>query len=147
MTLSPAEAAVRTPPKKGPHVMSTYHLDATAQQLRATGITEPIMQWIEDGTTGRRRPSDVQDVNENGVPLWAIEVQYVAEAWGRLSTVVAKVTMPSPEAPQLAAFEVVPFVGLSVTVTPTKAGGMREAWRAEGIATSTRRAREEAAAA
>lgn len=120
--------------------MTMYAIDAERQGLRATGIVEAVQEWAEDTATGRRRPTDVQARSEGGAPLWAVEVTFLTESFGRLSTAVAKVTVPAPEQPGVAIGEVVPFTGLSVQANSTKTGGLRESWQADGIgAPATRR--------
>lgn len=115
--------------------MATYHVDSTAQQLRATGVVEPVMQWVEDPTTGRRRPSDQQDRDEQGVLLWSVEVQHLVEEWGRLSTVVSRVKVSAMTQPAPPAFEVLQFESLRVMVRVQKSSGqLVEAWEAAGIA-------------
>lgn len=113
--------------------MSTYFVDAEKQALRATGVVEPAPVW-EQTADGRRRPTDAQDRDESGVLLWLVEVMYGSEAFGRQQTVTASVLVPSPARPNLPAFEVIPFEGLSVNAYANRnGGGLRESWSAEGI--------------
>lgn len=129
--------------------MSTFYVDGQAQQLRATGVVEPVMEWLEDPTTGRRRPSDQQARDEAGTLLWAVETSRLVEEWGRSRTVVAKVTVPAATMPTLPAFEVVAFTGLVVAVRVPRGGGqLIESWTAAGLTaetTSGRRSAGEAA--
>lgn len=112
--------------------MSTYFVDAQKQQLRATGVVEPAPVW-EQTADGRRRPTDAQDRDEAGVPLWMVEVMYASEMFGRQQTTTAMVLVPSGSHPSLPAFEPVPFEGLSVNVYTPRNGGLRESWSAAGI--------------
>ena len=113
--------------------MSTYAVDSNRQELRATGVIEPAPVW-EQTADGKRRPTDAQDRNEAGMPLWLVEVMYASEMFGRQQTVTANVLVPSPTNPALPAFEPVPFEGLSVNVyAPRNGGGVRESWSAAGI--------------
>lgn len=126
--------------------MSTYFIDTDRQALRTTGIVDPVMQWVEDPTTGKRRQSDAQEADEQGRPLWSVEVSYISEAWGKQSTTVARVIVGAPSEPAVAAFETAPFEGLTVTTSVIKnSGQLRESWRAEGIKTATRKGSSEAA--
>lgn len=115
--------------------MSTYFVDAQKQILRATGVVEPAPVW-EQTADGRRRPTDAQDRDEAGVPLWMVEVLYASEAFGRQQTTTATVLVPSPVQPSPVVYEPVPFEGLSVNVYANRAGGLRESWSAEGIKSS-----------
>lgn len=116
--------------------MSTYAVDAQAQQLRATGVIEAAPVWEESG--GSRRPvPGAQARDESGVPLWQVEVMYQSEAWGRVASSTALVTVPAHTEPVLPAFEVIPFEGLSVNVYAPRGGGaLRESWTAQGIQTT-----------
>lgn len=119
-------------------MMSTYAVDSTAQQMRATGIVDPVYDWIDDAATGRRRQSETPARDAAGLPLWAVEAQYIAVSFGRQSTVVCRVTVPAVEIPTLAPFEVVPFVGLTVAVSVPRGGStVRESWRADSIAAAS----------
>ena len=79
--------------------MSTYAIDSVRQAMVATGIVQPVFEWIET-PEGRRRPSEVQDRDEDtGMPLWQVEVSYRTESFGRETTVNAMVTVGAPEQP------------------------------------------------
>ena len=118
--------------------MATYAVDSTKQALRATGIVEPVATWVEDAITGKRRQSDVQDADEKGTPLWAVEVSYVTASFGRQATAVAKVKVPVPTESTVQPFEVVQFEGLAVDVSVNRANGaLREYWSAEGMGGAT----------
>lgn len=120
--------------------MSTYAVDSSRQELRATGVIEPAPVW-EQTSEGKRRPTDAQDRDEKGLPLWLVEVMYASEMFGRQQTVTANVLVPSPAMPTLPAFEPVPFEGLTVNVYANRnGGGVRESWAAEGIKQQQRRA-------
>lgn len=126
--------------------MTSYAIDSKAQALRATGIVEPVLRWVEDPSTGRRTQSKDQDRTEDNTFLWGVEVSYISESYGRQSTVIAKVTVPAPEQPAPAMFEVVDFLGLAVSVSVVKAtGALREFWRAEGLAPAARKGAQVAA--
>lgn len=121
--------------------MTTYAIDSCQQGLRATGIVEPVMSWIEDPATGRRKQSNTQDCTEAGVPLWSVEVTYVGESFGRQSTVVSKVSVPAHQQPTVSAFDLIDFDGLSVSVSVNKSSGqLREFWNAQGMAKTAKAA-------
>lgn len=113
--------------------MPSYAVDSIRQPMTATGIVEPVMEW-EETPEGRRRPSDKQSRNEaTGMPLWAVEVLYIQTAFGRKSTVTAKVTVDAEEGPMPAPLSPIGFAGLRAEVRVNKAGGFVEMWSADSI--------------
>jgi hypothetical protein len=113
--------------------MAFYAIDSKQQGMRSTGIVNEVKDWV-DGPDGRRRPSEVQARDENtGMPLWEVEVLYKQTAFGRVSNTTAVVRVGSPVQPVLGEFAPVAFVGLTVEVRVTKAGGLAESWRAESM--------------
>lgn len=113
--------------------MPSYAVDSIRQPMTATGIVEPVMEW-EETPEGRRRPSDKQSRNEaTGMPLWAVEVLYIQTAFGRKSTVTAKVTVDAEEEPKPAPLSPIGFAGLRAEVRVNKAGGFVEMWSADSI--------------
>lgn len=120
--------------------MPNYAVDSTRQPMTATGIVEPVMEWDET-PEGRRRPSDRQARNENtGMPLWAVEVLYIQTAFGRKSTVAAKVSVGAPDEPKPAPLTPIGFDGLLAEVRVNKAGGFVEFWTAELLLEPARQA-------
>jgi len=110
-----------------------YAIDTEKQPMTATGIVEPVREWDET-PEGKRRPSDRQARNElTGMPLWAVEVLYIQTAFGRESTVTAKVTVDSADEPRPAPLTQIQFEGLRVDVRVNKAGGFSEIWSAETV--------------
>jgi hypothetical protein len=113
--------------------MTFYAVESKRQAMRTTSIVNEVKDWV-DGPDGKRRPSEVQARDEeSGLPLWDVEVQYRQEAFGRASTATAFVRVGSAVKPVLGEFEPVSFVGLSVEVRVTKAGGLSESWRADSV--------------
>lgn len=107
--------------------------------MTATGIVEAVKEW-EDKPGGGRRPSDRQARDENsGMPLWGVEVLYPQTAFGRTSTVTAKVTVGSLDQPPVPPLSQIGFTGLAVEVRLLKSGGFSESWSAEAIAGSSAR--------
>jgi hypothetical protein len=113
--------------------MPSYTVDSTRQPMTATGIVEPVFEWVEK-PDGGRRPSETQARNEaTGMPLWAVEVLYIQTSFGRKSTVTAKVTVDAQEEPKPAPLTPVGFNGLQVEVRVNKAGGLVENWSADTL--------------
>lgn len=120
--------------------MPSYAVDSIRQPMTATGIVEPVMEWMET-PDGRRRPSETQARNEDtGMPLWGVEVLYTQTTFGRKSTVTAKVTVDSKDEPKLAPLSPVGFEGLRAEVRINKAGGFTEAWSAGSLVEPSRSA-------
>ncbi len=113
--------------------MTFYAVDSKRQSMRSTGIVNEVKDWV-DGPDGKRRPSEVQARDEEtGLPLWEVEVLYKQIAFGRESNTTGIVRVGSPVQPVLGEFVPVAFLGLSVEVRVTKAGGLSESWRAESV--------------
>ncbi|MGL5826085.1 MAG: hypothetical protein ACRCYU_14920 [Nocardioides sp.] len=119
--------------------MPSYMVESKRQGMRATSNVARSMAWVQ-GDDGKRRPSKTEQARqvdevtgEVGLPLWDVEVIYTAEAWGRVATATAMVTVGAAEEPTPGEFERITFAGLVVTCSPTKAGGLSERWTAEGI--------------
>jgi hypothetical protein len=94
--------------------MATFAVDGKRQQMVATGVVEPVMEWVETAE-GKRRPGDAQARQDGtGMPLWGVEVAYQTENWGRVSTVTVKVYTGHAQAPQ----------DLPATPTGTPGGGL-----------------------
>lgn len=129
--------------------MATYYVDAERQALRGTGIVEPVFEWDVDRETQKRKPSDRQARSEEGVPQWAVEVQYVSESYGRQSTVISRAVVAAPTQPAVEPFEVIQFTGLRVQVRVDKRTNQTtETWEADSIgsaAAAGRRSQGEAA--
>ena len=114
--------------------MAMYAVDSNRQPMKATGIVEPVREWVEH-PDGRRRPSDRQARSEEtGMPLWAVEVLYLQTSFGRSSTLTAKVTVGAVDEPALPDMTPVIFDGLRVEIRTNKAGGFTESWAADGLA-------------
>lgn len=115
--------------------MPRYAVDSDKMSLTATGIVEPVAEW-EDSPTGGRRPSERQAMDEETrLPLWNVEVMYGQISFGRESTVTAWVKVPAAAMPEVEKFQPVPFEGLIVEVRTNKAGGFRENWEATNVKT------------
>jgi hypothetical protein len=113
--------------------MPNYAVESMRQAMTGTGIVEPVMDWIET-PDGKRRPGDTQSRDERtGMLLWAVEVLYISESFGRKSTVTAKVTVGQEDEPKVAPLSPIAFNGLRVEVRTNKAGGFAEYWSAEGV--------------
>lgn len=95
--------------------MATYALDTKNTDYRATGVVNPVMEWTE-GADGRNRPSDVQATDDNGVPLWQVEMWRKGESFGAESSSVETVLVPHPQEPQVKEFGPLEVHGLTVEV-------------------------------
>lgn len=125
--------------------MPSYAIDSAHQLMTATGIVEAVNEW-EETADGRRRPSDKQARNaDTGMPLWAVEVLYVQTAFGRQSTVTAKVAVDSVDEPKPTPLAGITFRGLRVEVRVNKTGGLVEMWSAEGVGDASKPAPRPAA--
>jgi hypothetical protein len=117
--------------------MPGFAVDSGRQLMVATGIVEPVNEWM-DTPDGKRRPSDVQAIDENtGMFKWGVEVLYTQTAFGRQSTVTAKVTVGAQDKPAPQKLTPVAFHDLHVEVHTNRAGGLAETWSAEAIADPT----------
>lgn len=113
--------------------MTFYAVESERQGMRSTGIVNEVKDWV-DGADGKRRPGQSQSRDEDtGMPLWEVEVLYRQVAFGRESNTTGVVRVGSPVQPVLGEFALVQFDGLTVEVRVTKAGGLSESWRAEGL--------------
>jgi hypothetical protein len=114
--------------------MAMFAVDSNRQQMMATGVVEPVNEWIE--VDGKRRPGDVQARDENtGAPLWGVEVVYQSVNWGRVSTESVKVTVPAREMPAPSLFSPIKFEDLVASVRVDKRNnGLSTSWEASGIA-------------
>lgn len=122
--------------------MPSYAVDSIRQPMTATGIVEPVMEWTET-PEGRRRPSDTQARNEDtGMPLWGVEVLYIQTAFGRKTTVTAKVTVEGKDEPKPAPLTPIGFEGLRAEVRLNKAGGFTEVWTAAGLLEASKSAQQ-----
>lgn len=114
--------------------MTTFHIDGNAQQLRGTGVVDPVMDWVEDVSTGRRRQADQQSRNDAGLPLWSVEALVVSEDYGRQSTQTVRVIVPSPSEPTPTPFELMNLSGLQVNVSvDRRTNSLRQSWRADAL--------------
>ncbi len=115
--------------------MPGYVVDSSKQPMVATGVVSVVPEW-EEKPGGGRRPTDVQARREDtGMPLWGVEVMYQQVTYGRVSSVVASVTVQSVEQPNVTALGPIGFDGLRVEVRVIKASGVLvENWTADGLA-------------
>lgn len=115
--------------------MATFAVDSNRQAMVATGVVEPVMEWVETAE-GKRRPGENQARQEgSGLPLWGVEVVYQSESWGRVSTESVKVTVPSQGMPAPSLFSPIQFEDLVASVrVDRRNGGLTTSWEAAGIA-------------
>lgn len=119
--------------------MRSYPIDTDRVRLISTGTVSPVAKWVELADGSRRPdPQGRQDADEQGRPLWRVEVITPAdEGDDRDRTAVAEITVASHEQPNVGAFgDLLAFEGL--TVTPgylnKKSGQLTQPrWSADGI--------------
>lgn len=46
----------------------------------------PVMAWVQDPETGKRRPSTKQAVTDDGMPIWEVKVIGTQDSYGRPDT-------------------------------------------------------------
>lgn len=109
-------------------------VDTNVFRLMGTGNVSPVLEWVETAD-GKRRPGDVQEVNDQGAPMWEVECLRSVERFGKSVTEPVSVRVPHPTEPSIKGYAPVPFDGLSVDFFVSKGQG-REAWRATGLASS-----------
>lgn len=112
--------------------MATLPIAAERITLVATGKVRPVPVYAEMADGSRKRVPDAQEKNDNGVPIWAVDVQLDDEDADRTEAIAVKVaSMEQPEPPK---WRPVEFQGL--TCKPYVPNGGRQvqlSMRAEGI--------------
>lgn len=76
-----------------------YVLDSHLNPLPPTGVVNPAMVFARD-SEGRNAPTGEQEVDDNGVPIWQVEVLETVETFGRKSTETVNVLVPSRTEPK-----------------------------------------------
>lgn len=109
-------------------------VDTNVFHLMGTGNVNPVLEWIEIAPR-KRRPGDVQEVDDKGVPMWEVECLRFMERFGKSVSETVSVRVPHPTEPSIKQYAPVPFHGLAVDFY-VKQGQGREAWRAAGLASS-----------
>jgi hypothetical protein len=132
-------------------MMRSYPIDAERVRLISTGTVSPVAKWVVL-SDGSRRPDATgrQDEDENGRPLWRVEVIMPAdEGDDRDKTGVAEITVASKDRPDPGAFgDLLVFEGLVVTpgYLNRKSGQLTAPrWAADGIRKQSGRAAAAAA--
>ncbi|MFC4951284.1 hypothetical protein [Pseudonocardia sp. GCM10023141] len=119
--------------------MRSYPIDAERVRLISTGTVSPVTKWVELSDGSRRPdPTGRQDEDENGRPLWRVEVIMPAdEGDDRDKTGVAEITVASKDRPDPGAFgDLLVFEGLVVSpgYVNKRSGQLTPArWSANGI--------------
>jgi hypothetical protein len=112
--------------------MATLPIAAERITLVATGKVRPVAVYAEMADGSRKRVPDAQEKNDQGVPLWAVDVQLDDEDADRTEAIAVKV--PALEQPEPPKWRPVEFTGL--TCKPYMPNGGRQiqlSMRAEGI--------------
>lgn len=115
--------------------MPAYVVDSSKQPMVATGVVDAKFDWVETAGGGRAQ-SDVQSRDEaTGMPVWGVEVMYQQVQYGRTSSVIASITLPAYDRPNVSALGPVGFENLRVEVRVNKnTGGLVEYWSADSVA-------------
>lgn len=115
--------------------MPAYVVDSSKQPMVATGVVDARFDWVETAGGGRAQ-SDVQTRDDDtGMPVWGVEVMYQQVQYGRTSSVIASVTLPAYDRPDVTALGPIGFENLRVEVRVNKnTGGLVEYWSADSIA-------------
>ena len=114
--------------------MATFAVDSNRQQMVATGLVEPVMEWVETAES-KRCPGDVQARHEDtGAALWGVEVVYQSASWGSVSTESVKVTVTAREMPAPSMFTPIKFDELVAAVhVGRRDNGLSTSWEAASI--------------
>ncbi|WP_380169514.1 hypothetical protein [Jannaschia sp. R86511] len=114
--------------------MPAYVVDSSKQPMVATGVVDAKFDWVETAGGGRAQ-SEVQTRDgDTGMPVWGVEVMYQQVQYGRTSSVIASITVPAYDRPDVTALGPITFEGLKVEVRINKnTGGLVEYWSAETI--------------
>lgn len=109
----------------------TTAVDMARQPLTTSGITNAVYRFQNDA---ERQAGAVrlQDLSEDGVPLWEIEAHFVVQQFGKTTTEVIQVRVPSLVQPIVEAGPV-RFIALTVRTSINKKGAFAAYWAADGI--------------
>lgn len=119
--------------------MRAYPIDAERCRLISTGTCTPVTKWIELSDGSRRPdPQGRQDEDEQGRPLWRVEIILPAdEGDERDKTGVTEILIASKDAPDAGAFgDLLTFEGLTMSpgYVSKKTGQLSPPrWSADGI--------------
>ncbi|MCD2191654.1 hypothetical protein [Actinomycetospora soli] len=113
-------------------------IDTDRLVIVASGQVEAVRPWVE-GPDGKRRPSEEQDTDEGGRPLWTVHGMI---ATGDRPTLVA-VRVPAPSQPEPAPFAPLAFEHLTAVARVNRSTGQLAVyWSAAGIAGDARGKRQ-----
>lgn len=119
--------------------MTAYAVDSRRQDLRATGIVNPVREWRQDPATGKRRRTEVQEVNQDRIPMWDVEIRFVGTAFGEDQTMTAFVKVGSETRPEFVDGSRPEFMDLWV-----EERGTRTVWWADSLRAGTAEAKQTA---
>lgn len=80
--------------------MPTMPLDSDRIALTFNGNVNPVMERVQNAE-GRRVTTGVQESNEDGVPLWDVQVRYKTVNFGQQDEEKYSVRIPSRTEPQV----------------------------------------------
>jgi hypothetical protein len=119
--------------------MRSYPIDADRVRMISTGTCVPVSKWVELADGSRRPdPTGRQDVDEQGRPLWKVEVIIPAdEGDDRDKTGVTEILIAAKDRPDPGAFgDLLTFAELVMTpgYVSRKTGQLSPPrWAASGI--------------
>lgn len=114
-------------------MIRTVPVDTSRLALLCAGPPEPVTQWVDDPATGRRKPSDQPERDQDtGLPLWRVHVLVPGGDNSRPELVAVQV--PAQDLPVLAEFSPVTFERLEVRVAVGRDGRLAGYWGAAGVA-------------
>jgi hypothetical protein len=103
-----------------------FHINTQMSPLVAAGTVRSVEKFGERG---------VQDTNDAGQPLWEIDVLVPGMSFGKPTTDIVAVRVPSPTEPKVAQYQPVNFERPEVSFYASK-GVLRTNLSAAGIAAS-----------
>jgi hypothetical protein len=108
-------------------------IDGAKITLIATGKVRPVAVYAEMPDGSNRRVPGAQEQTDNGIPIWAVDVQLDDDDANRAEAISVKV--PAADEPTVAKWKPVTFTGL-VCKPYIPSGGRQVAlsMRADGIA-------------
>lgn len=85
-------------------VTQTLWLKNPASLFEATKTADftPVMAWVNDAETGKRRPSTTQAVTDEGLPIWEIRLIATQDSYGRAEDVFLTLRLASRGKPDRA---------------------------------------------
>lgn len=106
-------------------------VDASRLNPLATGNINPVMTW-NTNPDGSRSRSDVQATNQDGVPLWNVEILRTVRSFGEDRTEGVNVEVPAAAMPAIKQLSPVAFRDLEADFYVSR-GNLRQRWSASAL--------------